>query len=177
MRACDRGCHSRSLPLPIDPPYDQGGHMQTLASVTPISALLETLGVGEPLSHGALTVIPLLAPKEVEPDWLTLAEAGAAVTITEVSADGEVPTLSLVNDTDRPVLLLDGEELIGAKQNRILNTTVLVAAHAALRIPLSCVEPGRWSYRDRKSTRLNSSHLVISYAVFCLKKKKNNPIH
>src|SRR5256885_13105774 len=29
-------------------------------------------------------------------------------------------------------------------------------------------------YRDRKSTRLNSSHLVISYAVFCLKKKKPN---
>src|SRR5256885_9278977 len=38
------------------------------------------------------------------------------------------------------------------------------------------------SYRmevvDRKSTRLNSSHLVISYAVFCLKKKKNDrPLH
>src|SRR5256885_11116626 len=34
-------------------------------------------------------------------------------------------------------------------------------------------------HRDRKSTRLNSSHLVISYAVFCLKKKKklNNNIH
>src|SRR5256885_10686393 len=31
------------------------------------------------------------------------------------------------------------------------------------------------SSRDRKSTRLNSSHLVISYAVFCLKKKKNTP--
>ena len=30
---------------------------------------------------------------------------------------------------------------------------------------------------DRKSTRLNSSHLVISYAVFCLKKKKNIYIH
>src|SRR2546426_6658498 len=30
--------------------------------------------------------------------------------------------------------------------------------------------------RDRKSTRLNSSHLVISYAVFCLKKKKKNNI-
>src|SRR2546426_2590337 len=29
-------------------------------------------------------------------------------------------------------------------------------------------------YKDRKSTRLNSSHLVISYAVFCLKKKKNH---
>src|SRR5256885_9798993 len=32
--------------------------------------------------------------------------------------------------------------------------------------------PGRRRRRDRKSTRLNSSHLVISYAVFCLKKKK-----
>src|SRR5256885_4287885 len=31
-----------------------------------------------------------------------------------------------------------------------------------------------WGERDRKSTRLNSSHLVISYAVFCLKKKKYN---
>src|SRR2546429_2373537 len=30
-----------------------------------------------------------------------------------------------------------------------------------------------WKYRDRKSTRLNSSHGYISYAVFCLKKKKN----
>src|SRR5256885_17001633 len=31
---------------------------------------------------------------------------------------------------------------------------------------------GFWRATDRKSTRLNSSHLVISYAVFCLKKKK-----
>src|SRR5690625_6470478 len=32
-------------------------------------------------------------------------------------------------------------------------------------------------YRDRKSTRLNSSHVAISYAVFCLKKKKRRPVH
>src|SRR3989454_7819144 len=35
------------------------------------------------------------------------------------------------------------------------------------------VAAGAWRTKDRKSTRLNSSHLVISYAVFCLKKKKN----
>src|SRR5256885_8635470 len=35
----------------------------------------------------------------------------------------------------------------------------------------------RVSHGDRKSTRLNSSHLVISYAVFCLKKKKKNSLH
>ena len=124
--------------------------MQTLGSIPAVSVLLEALEVGEPLSHGALTVIPLLAPREPEPDWLTLAEAGAAVTIGEVSAAGEVPALSVVNDADRRVLLLDGEELVGARQNRILNTTVLVAAHATLRIPVSCVEQGRWSYRGKR---------------------------
>src|SRR5688500_19936420 len=35
-------------------------------------------------------------------------------------------------------------------------------------------EDPRFEREDRKSTRLNSSHLVISYAVFCLKKKKGN---
>src|SRR5438876_5870953 len=35
---------------------------------------------------------------------------------------------------------------------------------------------GEWARRDRKSTRLNSSHPSISYAVFCLKKKKE-PVH
>src|SRR5256885_5405201 len=42
--------------------------------------------------------------------------------------------------------------------------------------PETCALPvsaARRRSRDRKSTRLNSSHLVISYAVFCLKKKKN----
>src|SRR2546426_1374160 len=38
-----------------------------------------------------------------------------------------------------------------------------------------CVRSARIAVRDRKSTRLNSSHLVISYAVFCLKKKKKTP--
>jgi hypothetical protein len=105
---------------------------------------------GEPLTHGALTVIPLLAPGAPDPGWLTLAEAGDAVTIEEVSEAGAVPTLRLTSVADRPVLLLDGEELIGARQNRVLNTTVLVAAGARLTIPVSCVEEGRWAYRSRR---------------------------
>src|SRR5256885_7264429 len=46
------------------------------------------------------------------------------------------------------VLLYDGEELLGAKQNRILNVTVLVAAQSKTVIPVSCVEEGRWSARS-----------------------------
>src|SRR5699024_12359945 len=42
---------------------------------------------------------------------------------------------------------------------------------------LTITSPGDtiWIYLDRKSTRLNSSHVSISYAVFCLKKKKTGP--
>src|SRR5205807_9684721 len=42
--------------------------------------------------------------------------------------------------------------------------------------PELAAEAGDGDARDRKSTRLNSSHLVISYAVFCLKKKKKKKI-
>src|SRR2546426_9168180 len=55
---------------------------------------------------------------------------------------------------------------ITAKRNSSLQGAYLIMAARAL-----ASGPPRGS-RDRKSTRLNSSHLVISYAVFCLKKKK-----
>src|SRR5256885_12523446 len=45
---------------------------------------------------------------------------------------------------------------------------------AFLQVPDRGVERRHVEGRDRKSTRLNSSHLVISYAVFCLKKKRNH---
>jgi hypothetical protein len=40
---------------------------------------------------------------------------------------------------------------VGAKQNRILNMTVLVAVQTEVTIPVSCVEQGRWGYRARHS--------------------------
>src|SRR3712207_6911740 len=53
----------------------------------------------------------------------------------------------------------------------------VVEPRHAERLPLESIllERARWSGADRKSTRLNSSHANISYAVFCLKKKKNPP--
>jgi len=55
-----------------------------------------------------------------------------------------VPELFVENPTEDDVLLYDGEELVGAKQNRILNVSVLVGVGAKLPIPVSCVEQGRW---------------------------------
>src|SRR3712207_7257196 len=52
------------------------------------------------------------------------------------------------------------------------------ATHLNGRLPEAhAVVQGRCEFLDRKSTRLNSSHANISYAVFCLKKKKTNNTH
>src|SRR5256885_8563486 len=65
--------------------------------------------------------------------------------------------------------------LVGIQRSSSPHTTSVGAAIRLSRPPPS---PSNWNSRsvarDRKSTRLNSSHLVISYAVFCLKKKKTN---
>jgi hypothetical protein len=61
-----------------------------------------------------------------------------------------VPNLKVHNKADKPVLLLDGEEVAGAKQNRVLNTTILVKERSEVIIPVSCTEQGRWTYASRE---------------------------
>jgi hypothetical protein len=109
------------------------------------------LAVASPLVAGDLAVFPLIRPGTAAPAYLTLSEAISQhlVQITEVSEGGSVPQLLLVNEATQPVLLLDGEELVGAKQNRVLNLTVLVPAMSKTVIPVSCIEQGRWHWRSR----------------------------
>jgi hypothetical protein len=109
------------------------------------------LAVASPLVAGDLAVFPLIRPGTAAPTYLTLSEAISQhlVQITEVSEGGSVPQLLLVNEATQPVLLLDGEELVGAKQNRVLNLTVLVPAMSKTVIPVSCIEQGRWHWRSR----------------------------
>src|SRR5207249_1949999 len=59
---------------------------------------------------------------------------------------GSVPRLKVVNRAELPVLLVDGEELIGARQNRVLNTSMLLKEKSETEIPVSCTEQGRWGY-------------------------------
>ncbi|HWP57329.1 MAG TPA: DUF6569 family protein [Candidatus Acidoferrales bacterium] len=113
-------------------------------------AALARIHLGQETTFRNMTIFPLLDGSDGSPDYLTLDEALAqgSVHITEVSAEGSVPELKFRNEGDQPVLLLDGEELIGAKQNRILNLTILAPAKRTIVIPVSCVEAGRWRYRS-----------------------------
>jgi hypothetical protein len=116
-----------------------------------VEQAIQAIEIGDPVYHASLTVFPLFADQAAPMDHLILEEALASnlVEITEVSESGNVPELLLINRSDSKILLLDGEELVGAKQNRILNITILIAARMKVKIPVSCVEQGRWNYRSR----------------------------
>jgi len=95
-----------------------------------------------------MAVFPLLTSLDGGPEYITLREAleKGVFVVTEVSEGGSVPELKVENKGDVAVLMIDGEELAGAKQNRVLNTTILVAPRSATKVPVSCTEHGRWNY-------------------------------
>jgi hypothetical protein len=111
---------------------------------------LTRLEVGPPKSFANLTLYPLIGGGEQAPDYATLDEAieQGWVQVREVSASGSVPELTVANKGDRAVFMMDGEELVGAKQNRVLNLTILAPAGKTIVIPVSCVEQGRWATRS-----------------------------
>jgi hypothetical protein len=118
----------------------------------PLTALWKTLEVLEPREAGNLQILGLRWANSNGLPYITLDEALTADTleISEVSQGGQVPDLKVVNKAEALVFLMAGEQLIGAKQNRILNASIMVPALAELTISVSCVERGRWGYRSSK---------------------------
>lgn len=119
-----------------------------------VQAFAGQLRVGEAQSYKNLTVYPLFSGRQAYLAYLTLEEAlvRGAVEIGEVDTQGSVPELRLTNCSELMILILDGEELVGAKQNRIVNTTLLIPPGKTTIIPVSCVEQGRWVYTSKRFT-------------------------
>lgn len=113
-----------------------------------IREYLDMAKVGRKQVYKNMAVFPLLSDYSLASDYILLDEAlgSSVIEVTEVNDHGAVPNLKVHNKSPKMVLILDGEELVGAKQNRIVNTTILIAAGATVVIPVSCVEQGRWSY-------------------------------
>src|SRR5215469_13198687 len=90
-----------------------------------VKSCLQSVQFAEPQIYKNLTIVPLIAPADGTVQYETLGEALAAqeVVINEISNAGSVPELMVVNRAKQSVLLIDGEELAGAKQNRVLNTS------------------------------------------------------
>lgn len=117
-----------------------------------LSDLVNQLKIGAKQTYENMTVFCLLSASEAGVDFITLDDAltNHSLVISEVSEGGSVPQLKVTNPSDKNVLLLDGEEVVGAKQNRVLNATIMIAPKSETIIPVSCVESGRWHYRSKK---------------------------
>lgn len=112
-----------------------------------------------PQSHENVAIIPLRTPKKYV-DLLTL-QKGFELGLVEVKEceTSTVNTLIVENHAVTPLILIDGEEVVGGDQNRLVNATTIIAANSQSPISVSCTERGRWGYKSE----FKSSKYIADY--------------
>jgi hypothetical protein len=132
------------------------GEIRTNGDLMPkLKEVIPRVRVGRGLSRHNLTIFPVYGENDTQPAGYL--PVGIAIReglgkVTEISEAGSVPKLAIDNLGILPILIIDGEELIGARQNRIANITILAPAKRTIPIPVSCVERGRWGYHNQGSS-------------------------
>ena len=117
-----------------------------------LNAFIGSITVGKPDTFRGLSIYPLFSRRSYTNGYVLIEEAIPAgnFIIEEVSEGGSVPELMVKNLLPGlDVLIFQGEQLVGAKQNRIVNTSIIVPRATSLKIPVACCEQNRWSYRSR----------------------------
>lgn len=117
--------------------------------------------VGAGRTAGPMTLFPL-SHGLPSGDYLLYQDAHSRglITIEETSEAGTVGELKVTNRGTQAVLLLEGEVLLGMKQTRVLNASILVSGLAVLVVPVSCVEVGRW--RQTSAAAMGKDSLNLS---------------
>ena len=135
-----------------------------------------TFTFGTEVTFNSLTIVPLIGKPRAangipgpsssvaDYDTLDVALARGTLQITEVTESGRVPEIKVVNAGQRPVLIIDGEELVGAKQNRTVNLSILIPPAADVIVPVTCVEAGRWSRQSRSFASSSRTHYAAGRA-------------
>ncbi len=106
--------------------------------------LLRGVGREVDLTRLGISLFPVYLPGNDLEEIATGPNSGLVIEELRAST---VPSLEVTNPTNRPVLIPEEEQLIGGLQDRVLNTSGLVAPSTHLGIPVSCLEQGRWGDR------------------------------
>jgi hypothetical protein len=70
---------------------------------------------------------------------------------------GQVSRVKIINHSEHMIFLMAGEQLVGCKQNRVLNSSIMVPPKAEMPLPVTCVERGRWGYSSRAFSSAGTS--------------------
>jgi len=111
-----------------------------------MTTITPSLTLGDPQVAGPLAVFPVLG-RNPALDYRAFATAtGLGAFVKELDEGASVRDLIVDNPTDLPLLVYEGEEVLGAQQNRTFDVSILVSARSRVRAPVSCVEQGRWDH-------------------------------
>lgn len=140
----------RFIPAPVQP--GQPGHSPAADISTHLAFWLGRVVTGETRRAGAIELTPLIHTGPHGETFLLLHEALASgvLEIVEREGGGQVNSVLAHNRGERAVLILEGESIVGAKQNRMVTLDAVVGAGESVEIPVGCVERGRWRHVSGK---------------------------
>ena len=121
-------------------------------AAAPVQQWFRGLRLGPASRLDALEVFPVIVAEGVPPvSWLLAPEAIVrnALSVAEMPNGAVVGKLHAANRGDVAVLILEGETLVGCKQNRVVTRTVLVPPKSTVVLEVGCVEHGRWNHVSR----------------------------
>lgn len=129
--------------------------MQTEKIMHYLQALYSQLSFGPDLTLGTLTITPITSLGATHSDQflsnliaLDVAYEKSCVSIREIGEMGSVQEILITNNCGSPLIILEGQGLEGAKQNRVVQKTVVVPSKTTITVPVNCVEKGRWNYKS-----------------------------
>ena len=128
--------------------------------------IFDDLGVFEilePIYLGGLKLYPVTYEKNLSNKNINFIDDSfdrSEIEAFETSSEGVVTQIGVKNNSQSYVMILDGEGISGAKQNRISQTTIVLNPFSETIIPVNCIERGRWSYSAGRN--FNKSDYSIS---------------
>lgn len=134
------------------------------AATAVLESFLKSQEITESIAGRQITVIGLRGtPGRIS--YLTLHEAldRGLVDVEELDEAGSVPECRVRNRSDERLLIFEGEELRGAKQNRVVNLSMLLEPGSETVVPVSCVEQDRWHYRSKRFDRGGKAPARLTY--------------
>lgn len=135
---------------------------------------LKHLSLAERQNYENMTVVPILSDTNTPFDVLDLKE-GLKMGLVKIEEcdNSNIEQVKLKNNSVSPLILLDGEEIAGSLQNRIVAQTMIIPPKSEMEIPVNCSEKGRNEY---KSEFQYSDYIANSNTRRKKAYNKNNPL-